>query len=254
LSMDWRYQETIKAISQGRIKAAYIMGSNLARAMPEISEPLSNLEFLVVQDLFLTETAKLASVVFPAASFAEIDGTFASPRGEKLLVKKAIEPLGSSKPDWQITAMLAKKMFAAGFEYDVPEAIHKEMPPWREKIQEDGKYLHSIAPETSSHDHPFILMTGPSLFSFGSSTRASRIPDLRYLTKDRYVEINHVDAQNMGISQGDQIILESGKGSIKALAKISRRVAGGVLRIELQPELTKIMDGRTCAVRVKPDV
>jgi formate dehydrogenase alpha subunit len=254
LGMDWRYQETIQALSEGRIKAAYIVGSNLARAMPDISEPLCNLEFLVVQDLFMTETAKLASVVLPAASFAETDGTFTSPRGERLSVKKAIEPLGSSKPDWQITALLAKKMGAAGFEFDGLEAIHKEMPPWRETIQAYGESLRSKTPENSSEDHPFLLMTGPSLFSFGSSTRASHIPDLRYLTRERYVEIHHADAQDIGISQGDKIILESSKGSIKALAKISRRMARGVLRIDLQPESKKIMDGRICAVRVKPDV
>jgi predicted molibdopterin-dependent oxidoreductase YjgC len=90
--------------------------------------------------------------------------------------------------------------------------------------------------------------------SFGSSTRASRIPDLRYLTRDRYVEINHADAHDIGISQGTKIILESGKGSIKALAKISRRVARGVLRIDLKPEINKIIGGRICAVRVKLDV
>lgn len=257
LGLGCRYQETVQAlsqISQSRIKAAYIVGSNPARAMPELLKPLSILEFLVVQDLFLTETGMLANVVLPAASFAEVDGTITGPAGELLRVKKAIDPLGSSKPDWLITALLAHKMGAAGFEFDGPESIPKEMQPCLEKMHEYEESLSGKTPETALEDYPLILVAGPSLYSFGSSTRTSRIPDLRYLTTDRYVEIHHADAQHARISPGDRIILEARKGRVKAVAKISRRVAEGVLRIDLQPDLRNIMDGRICAVRVRPDV
>jgi len=100
----------------------------------------------------------------------------------------------------------------------------------------------------------FVLMAGPSLYSFGSGTRTSKIPDLRYLTRERYAEINPEDARSLRLSSGDGIVLEMNKGKIKAVSKISRRVPRGVIRIELQPDLDRIMNGRVCHVGVRKDV
>ena len=254
LGMGRDYQETIQAISQGKIKAAYIVGSNPARAMPELAEALSGLEFLVVQDIFLTETAKLASVVFPAASFDEVDGTYSGPGGELLRLKKAIEPLARSRPDWQITAQLAAKMGAVGFDFEGPESVLREMQAQPAQNQADLESYVLKAPEKPSDNAQFILMAGPSLYSFGSGTRTSRIPDLRYLTRERWAELNPEDAKSLGISSGDGIILDTDKGSIKAVSKLSRRVPRGVLRIDLQSDLSRIMNGRVCHVGVRRDV
>ena len=254
LGMGRDYQETIQAIFQGKIKAAYIMGSNPARAMPELVEPLSGLEFLVVQDIFLTETAKLASVVFPAAGFDEVDGTYSGPGGELLRLKKAVEPLARSRPDWQITAELAIKMGAVGFDFEGPESVLDEMQAQPAQNQADLESYVLKVPEEPSDNAHFILTACPSLYSFGSGTRTSRIPDLRYLTRERWTEVNPEDAKSLGISSGDGIVLESNKGSIKAVSRISRRVPRGVLRIDLQSDLDMIMDGRVCNVGVKRDV
>ena len=254
LGMGRDYQENVQAISQGKFKAAYIVGSNPARAMPELVEPLSELEFLVVQDIFLTETARLASVVFPAATFDEVDGTYSGPGGVLLRLNKAMDPLAGSWPDWQITALLAAKMGAVGFDFEGPESVLREMQAQRAKDQADLEPYVLEATEKPSDNASFILMAGSSLYSFGSGTRTSRIPDLRYLTRERYAEINPEDAKSLGLSSGDGIILDTNKGNIKAVTKISRRVPRGVLRIDLQSDLRRIMDGRVCNVGVKRDV
>lgn len=254
LGMARGYQETIQAISQEDIKAAYIVGSNPARAMPELAEALSRLQFLVVQDIFLTETAKLASVVFPAASFAEVDGTYSGPGGELLRLRKAVEPLSGSKPDWQITAMLAAKMGATGFDFESPESVQREMQAKPSHNQVDPESYVSKAAKKPSDKAQFILMAGPSMYSFGSGTRTSRIPDLRYLTRKRRAELNPEDAESLGISSGDGIILDTGKESIKAISKVSRRVPRGVLRIDIQPDLYRIMNGKVCVAGVRRDV
>lgn len=254
LGMGRGYQEIIQAISKGDIKAAYIVGSNPAKAMPELAEALAGLEFLVVQDVFLTETAKLASVVFPAASFAEVDGTYSGPGGELLRLRKAMEPLAGSKPDWQITAMLAAKMGAAGFDFEGPESVLREMQAKPAQNQVDPESYAPKAPRKPSDKAQFILMAGPNLYSFGSGTRTSRIPDLRYLTKERWAELNPEDAKSLGISSGDGIILDVEKESIKAVSKISRRVPRGVIRIDLQPDLYRIVNDRACVAGVRRDV
>lgn len=255
LGMARDYQETIRAISQGKIKAAYIVGSNPARAMPELVGPLSELEFLVVQDIFLTETAKTASVVFPAASFDEVDGSYTGPGGELMRLRKAIEPLAMSKPDWHITALLAAKVGAVGFDFESPESVIREMQaqPAQQNQTDPGSYVLK-ASEKPSNCAEFILMAGPNLYSFGSGTRTSKVPDLRYLTRERWVEVNPEDAESLGLSSGDGIILDTKKGSIKAVTKVSRRVPRGVLRIDIKSDLSRIVNGRVCHVGVSRDV
>jgi predicted molibdopterin-dependent oxidoreductase YjgC len=257
LGMGRDYQETILAISRGKILAAYIVGSNPARAMPELVEALSGLKFLVVQDIFLTETAKLANVVFPAASFAEVDGTYSGPGGELLRLKKAVEPLAGSRPDWEITALLAARLRAVGFDFEGPESVMTQMQAQAAQNQADLEpYVLKAqeTPEKPSDKAEFILMAGPGLYSFGSGTRTSRIPDLRYLTRKRWAEMNPEDAKSLGITSGDGIVLDTDRGSIKAVSKVSRRVARGVLRIDIQPDLCGIMNGRVSHVGVRRDV
>ncbi|MBT9165981.1 MAG: putative formate dehydrogenase [Chloroflexi bacterium] len=105
--------EMIEQAGEGKIKGMYIVGENPALSFPAPSftrEALSSLDFLVVQDLFLTETARLAHLVLPAASFAEKDGTFTSFERRVQRVRRAIEPRGESLPDWQITQRLANRV------------------------------------------------------------------------------------------------------------------------------------------------
>ena len=97
-------------------------------------------------------------------------------------------------------------------------------------------------------------MAGPSLHSFGSGTRTSRIPDLRDLTRERWAELDPEDAKSLGISSGDGLSWNTDKGSIKAVSKISKRVPRGVLRIDLQCDLNRFMNDRVCHVGLRRDV
>ncbi|MDY6911468.1 MAG: molybdopterin-dependent oxidoreductase [Chloroflexota bacterium] len=121
--------EMIEQAKAGRIKSMYIVGENPASGFPDppyTRESLSAVEFLVVQDLFLTETAKLAHLVLPAASFAEKDGTFTSFERRVQRVRQAIEPIGGSLPDWQIVQRLAGAMGHA-MQYSSAEHIFDEI-------------------------------------------------------------------------------------------------------------------------------
>ncbi len=96
----------IPAAYEGKLKAMYLVGENPVLSEPDANhavEALSRLDFLVVQDIFLTETAKLAHVVLPGVSFAEKDGTFTSTERRVQRVRKAVSPAGNARSDWQIT-------------------------------------------------------------------------------------------------------------------------------------------------------
>ena len=105
--------EMFHPLPQRWCKAMYIMGENPLLSSPDllhVRQALESLDFLVVQDIFLTETAELADVVLPAASFAEKDGTFLNTERRCQLVRRAIPPVGQSKPDWEIIQTLAQKL------------------------------------------------------------------------------------------------------------------------------------------------
>ena len=105
--------DMIQAAHDGRLKALYVMGENPMLSEPDLNharEALARLELLVVQDIFLTETAQLADVILPAASFAEKDGTFTSTERRVQLVRKAIDPPGEARADWEIIAEISRRM------------------------------------------------------------------------------------------------------------------------------------------------
>lgn len=128
--------EMIWVTEKGKIKGLYVMGGSPSRSGPnlnKIKEVFEDMDFIVVQDLFLNETAEVADVVLPACSFAEKDGTFTNPARFIQRVRKAIDPIGESKPDWEIICELSKKM---GYEmnYNHPSDIMDEIasltPPY----------------------------------------------------------------------------------------------------------------------------
>jgi len=219
LGLDQGYEETMQSLMSGEIAAAYIVGSNPARSDPELAESLSNLEFLVVQDLFLTETAKLADVILPAASFAEIEGTYTSSDGRMLQLMPALSAI--SKSDMQIISELCHKM--KGRLPDDPASSRLEgTKTWTGKGQQS---------EESPASGSFILVEGPCLIEFGSGTRTSRVRDLQYLNKDRYVDIHPRDAARHKISNGEPVSIQSRGRSIRGLARVSMSVSEGVMRI-----------------------
>jgi predicted molibdopterin-dependent oxidoreductase YjgC len=174
LGLNIKYEPTIKALASGELTAAYMAGFNPVRADTKLRDSLSQLDFLVVQDLFLTETAELADVVLPAASFAEIDGTFLGPAGETLPLRRAIPPTG--RPDWQILAELGRKMGERGFEFLDSRTVTHEM------LASVVVYQNMLLPGSAGLTD--YSPPGPArLFQFGSGTRTSKVSDLEYLTR-----------------------------------------------------------------------
>ena len=128
--------DMVPAIDEGRIKAMYVTGENPLLSEPDLAhaeKSFRSLEFLVVQDIFLHETAQIADVVLPACSFAEKDGSFTNSERRVQRVRKVLEPVGDSKADWKIFCELAEKIseitdedFGSEFSYDHPSQIWDE--------------------------------------------------------------------------------------------------------------------------------
>lgn len=250
------------------IKFIYIMGENPMVSDPDINhvkKALTNLDFLVVQDIFLTETAELADVVLPAASFAEKDGTFTNTERRVQRVRKAIEPVGDAKPDWQILMELMNRL-GYNEKYlhpsEIMEEIRTVVPQYGgityDRIEEEGiqwpcpdidhpgtKYLHKAAiargrglfmpidhresAEIADFEYPFIFTTGRVLYHYHTRTMTGRVEGLNKLSPKSYVEINEVTANKLGISHGEKVRLTSRRGSITTWARITDIIDENVL-------------------------
>jgi predicted molibdopterin-dependent oxidoreductase YjgC len=170
----------MNALSSGALRGAYIVGCNPAREDTSLADALSKLDLLIVQDLFLTETARLADVVLPAASFAEMDGTILAPGGNVLPLHSAIPPTG--RPDWKILADLGRRMRGQGFDFADSKAVLEEMLAYINRMKID---ILPHAATTKTHlKHSPSQASIPSLFQFGSGTRTSKVSDLRYLGRE----------------------------------------------------------------------
>lgn len=252
----------------GKLKGLFVIGEN-----PLISDPDSNhviegmkkLDFLVVQDLFLTETAELADVVLPAASFAEKDGTFTNTERRVQRVRKAIEPIGDSKPDWEIIQMLANAM-GYPMNYSSPEEIMKEIneltPQYGgityERLEKQGlqwpcpdtdhpgtKFLHEgkfargkgkfhavryVDPdETPDQEYPFMLSTGRRLFHYHTGSMSRRAEGLETVYPEEYLEMNPQDAEKLGVQSGDRVKVTSRRGEIEIPVRVTERIQPGLV-------------------------
>jgi len=263
--------EMTNEAAKGNIKVMYIMGENPMLSDPDIShvrEGLENLEFLVVQDIFLTETAELADVVLPATSYAEKDGTFTSTDRRVQRVRKAIDPIGESRPDWQIICELARRMGSKEFEYPSPADVMNEIalltPIYGgivyERIQKVGlqwpcaskehpgtPYLHKEKftrgkgmffgiefkepAELPDEEYPLILTTGRIIFHYHTGTMTRRTALLNREVPTGYVEINPMDAKKLNIINGEMVLVQSRRGEIKIKALITNMVPEGVIFI-----------------------
>ncbi len=262
--------EMIPAAREGLIKALYIMGENPVLTDPDsnhVIEALESLDFFVFQDLFLNETAQFADVVLPAASFAEKDGTFTNTERRVQRVRKAIEPIGQSRPDWWIASEIAKRMGAVGFDYDdaaeIMDEIARLTPNYggiSHKRLEEGSLqwpcpsedhpgtcvMHSeifsrpngkgyFVPlkyrppvEMTSDEYPLMLMTGRRLYHY-HATMTRKVGALNALLSEELAEINPDDAARLGINSGDMIQVASQQGEVEVRARVTRAVPAGMV-------------------------
>jgi formate dehydrogenase alpha subunit len=261
--------EIVHKAGHGDIKFLYILGENPMVSDPDLNhveEALKNTEFLVVQDIFLTETAKLADVVLPAASFAEKEGTFSNTERRVQRVRKAIEPIGKSKADWVILSDLLNRL---GIEanYSNPSEIMAEIssltPSYGgityERLDQLGSlqwpcptlehpgtpYLHkaSIARgkglfkgidykpsnELPDADYPFVLTTGRVLYHYHTRSMTGRVAGLNKISPESFIEINPVTARNLGVKDGEKVNVISRRGEISTTAKVVRTIKENVV-------------------------
>ena len=267
----FKLPEIFEKAKNGEINAMYIMGENPLLSEPDIKnvkEALKKLDFLLVQDIFLTETAKMADVVLPASSFAEKDGTFTNTERRVQLIRTAVPAPGEALPDWKIISMIAKTMGGDGFDFKNAEEIFAEISkltpiyhginypsleeqgiqwPCPEKghhgtpimhhdqfNKPDGKAIFQpldyLPPaELPDKEYPFILTTGRNLYQYHTGTMTRKIPGLEKLFGQELVEINPLDADENDINDGDLLEIISRRGMIKAKAKISSYIQKGML-------------------------
>ena len=258
--------EIMQAAGSGAIKALYIMGENPLVSDPDLHHvraELQKLDLMIVQDIFLTETAQMADVVLPSASFAEKDGTFTNTERRVQRIRKAVPAPGQAKADWEIISELASRM-GYPMEYSSAQQIFEEItsltPSYGgityRRIEREGlqwpcptsdhrgtKFLHKdrftrgrglfhaveyIPPaENTCEEYPFILSTGRVLYHYhtGTMTRRAKGPAQRY--PECLVEINPFDGAKLGISDGQAVKLKSRRGMVEAKAKLTTKSAAG---------------------------
>ncbi|RQD76853.1 MAG: formate dehydrogenase subunit alpha, partial [Candidatus Syntrophonatronum acetioxidans] len=260
--------EMFDAAEHGKVKAMYIMGENPLISDADINhviKSLENLDFLVVQDMFLTETARYADVVLPACSFAEKDGTFTNTERRVQKVNKAIEPIGESKTDWEIITGIANKV---GFDWNYSSAeeifneiitvtpsyagltyerLEKEGIQWPcptqdhpgTKFLHEGKFTRGLGKfhaldyeppaEECCSEYPFTLTTGRNLYHYHTSTMTGRSKGLMEFAPEDRLRINPEDAEKLGVSDGDKVKISSRRGEIEAKVLVTDTVAKGVV-------------------------
>ncbi len=263
--------EMIPKAARGEIKALYIMGENPLLSdpdLPHVRQAFDTLDFLVVQDLFLTETARKADVVLPATSYAERDGTVTNTERRVQLSHAAIPPRPGSRPDWEIICDLAARMGQewtydsvsdvfdeiasltpqyAGISYarleageqlcwPVPTAKHPGTPILHKDVfvRGLGKFHaieHQDPAETPDAEYPLLLTTGRILEHFHTGTMTRKSAGLNALVPTAYCELNKADAERLGIEDGETVRVESRRGAIELEAKVEERVEPGVLFI-----------------------
>jgi predicted molibdopterin-dependent oxidoreductase YjgC len=222
-----------------------------------VEEALENLDFLMVQDIFLTETAQKADVVFPGVSFAEKDGTFSNTERRVQRVRQAISPRGDARQDWQIISELATRL-GYPMNYASPEEIFNEMrtvtPSYAgityERIEECGLHwpcpteehpgtpilhkekfnrglglFHAIqfkeAAELPDAEYPILLTTGRSLYHYHTGTMTRRSVGLDAIQPENELQIHPNKAAELSINDGEKIRVISRRGSIELKAKIT---------------------------------
>jgi predicted molibdopterin-dependent oxidoreductase YjgC len=260
--------EILQAAGEGRIKALYCMGENPVLSDPNSNhtrEALGHLELLVVQDIFLTETAEYAHVVLPSASFAEKDGTFTNTERRIQRVRKAIDPPGQARADWQILCDLAtrlgkpmsynspaqimseiasvtpsyggvsyERLDKGSLQWPCPNADHPGTPILHRDRFARGLGRFHATPfkppvEPPDAEYPFVFSTGRVLYHFHTATMTRQSNGLNELCPGGDVQINPDDASRLRVAQGDLVEITSRRGVVQAKALVTDRVPKGMV-------------------------
>jgi predicted molibdopterin-dependent oxidoreductase YjgC len=263
-----RVTDFVEQAGEGVLKALYIMGEDPVQSEPHqsrVTESLRKLEFLVSQDIFLSETGRLADVVLPATCWAEKDGTFTNTERRVQRVRRAVEPPGQARPDWQIICDVCTAL-GHPMSYPDPEAIFGELtaltPSYAgisyERIDRVGlqwpcptpdhpgtPFLHegrfargkgafhpvTFRPpaELPDEGYPLVLSTGCTLYNFRTGNMTRRNAPIAQKENRNFVEISRADAAQLGIQPGDAARVTTRRGSIVVEARVGDRARPGVV-------------------------
>lgn len=257
------------------IKAMYVMGEDIVLSEPNSSRlesGLTQMDFLVCQEIFHNETTRFADVVFPGASFAEKDGVFTNSDRRVQRVRKAVDPPGNARPDWRILCDMARALDYPMPDYPGPAEVYAEMAalspkfagisharldanprgiqwPCTKPEDQGTEYLHQGGPavgkagltsvqyrpslELPDDQYPLILSTGRTLYHYNAATQTRRDAGPVAKQGQNFVEVHPDDAANYGIQDGEIIKVASRRGGIKAKAWFSGRVQPGCVWIPL---------------------
>ena len=260
--------EMFNAAGAKEVRAMYIMGENpyLSDAdSAHVRHCMESLDFLVVQDIFMTETASYADVVLPAVSWAEKEGTFTNTERRVQKVNPALKARGQAKADWEILVELAKKLGFA-WDYSCAEDIFREftaLTPSYAGISYDrlgvngihwpcptpehpgttilhvGQFSrglghfsgieHQDPAELPDEEYPFMLTTGRILYHYHTGTMSRRSKGLKFIQNEELMQINPADAQALGVTEHDTVKVTSRRGSVKSRLQITDTVPKGVV-------------------------
>ncbi len=253
----------------GPLKAMFIMGENPALSDPvleTVNETLANLEFLAVADIFLTDTARLANVVLPAASFAEKTGTFTNSERRVQMVRQVIPPLAGCRTDSDIIMELARRLDYP-MNYESPAEVMEEIAMlapiyggmYHERLENcwglqwpcwdrdhpgtpflhkyyftrgHGRFVpssHQPPSEPVDEQYPFLLMTGRIYHQYHTGTMTRRSPTLNREADKALLQINRHDAEGLKIKNGEMVEMTSRRGTIRLSAEVGSEVPAGTV-------------------------
>lgn len=263
----------MKTLGEG-IRGLYVMGEDIVLSEPntaKIEEGMNAVDFVVVQDIFLNETCRFADVVLPAACFAEKDGVFTNSDRRVQRVRKAVEPPGEAKADWEIICELARAVGYAMPEYAHPGEIYAEMAALSPKfagisharIEVEGGLqwpcetpdhpgtptLHGDGPlkgtagfqpveyrpslELADDEWPFVLSTGRTLYHYNAATQTRRDSGPVLKQPENFVELHPRDARRLGVEDGVLVRVVSRRGAVEARAVVTRKMRRGCIWMPL---------------------
>jgi predicted molibdopterin-dependent oxidoreductase YjgC len=244
--------EMFDTILEGKIKALYIFGEDPFINLPNLERlknGLHQLEFLVVQDLFMTHIGSYAQVILPGVSFAEKDGTFTSMEKRVQRVRKAISPVGDSRPDWKILCDLSTKMgYSMGYPgpAEIMDEIASLVPIYAgvsySTLEKDGIQWSSrngwkrrFIPveykgpaEQPDDKYPLWIIPRGFHYHYGIGTTTKRAEGLAKVFPDSCIEVHPEDAAKAGLEEGGKVKVVSPRGEVETNCKISGAIPRGV--------------------------
>ena len=250
--LGFTYLEMFDKILEGKIKALYIFGEDPFITLPNLERlknGLHQLEFLVVQDLFMTHIGSYAQVILPGVSFAEKDGTFTNMERRVQRVRKAISPVGDSRPDWKILCDLSTKM-GYSMDYESPGAIMEEIGSlvpiyanvrysdlekggiqWPSKNGWKRRFLrveYKGPMEQPDDRYPLWVIPRGFHYHYGIGTTTKRAKGLAKVFPDSCIELHPEDAVKAGLGEGDRVKVVSPRGEVETICRISDALPKGV--------------------------